>query len=38
MIVVKGAAQIYQARGQIEKGTFQGRWHFSFDMYYLSLD
>jgi len=34
MIVLRSAAQIYQARGQIEKGTFQGRWHFSFDTYY----
>ncbi len=34
MIVLRDAARIYQARGQIEKGTFQGRWHFSFDAYY----
>lgn len=33
MIVLRSADQIYQARGQIENGTFQGRWHFSFDMY-----
>lgn len=33
MIVLRSAGQIYQARGQIENGTFQGRWHFSFDMY-----
>jgi len=34
MITVRKAEDIYQARGEIENGTFTGRWHFSFDEYY----
>jgi hypothetical protein len=33
MIIVRPPESIYQARGTIENGTFQGRWHFSFDRY-----
>jgi len=34
MIRVRPPESIYQARGVIENGTFQGRWHFSFDQYF----
>lgn len=34
MIVIRPPESIYQARGVIENGTFEGRWHFSFDRYY----
>jgi redox-sensitive bicupin YhaK (pirin superfamily) len=34
MIVIRPPESIYQARGVIENGTFQGRWHFSFDQYH----
>jgi hypothetical protein len=34
MIIVRPPESIYQARGVIEKGTFEGRWHFSFDRYH----
>lgn len=34
MITIRKPESIYQARGTIENGTFQGRWHFSFDQYY----
>lgn len=34
MIVIRPPESIYQARGAIENGAFQGRWHFSFDRYY----
>jgi len=33
MITIRKPEEIYQARGEIEKGTFHGRWHFSFDQY-----
>jgi quercetin 2,3-dioxygenase len=33
MIVVRKPESIYQARGRIQNGTFEGRWHFSFDDY-----
>ncbi len=33
MINIRTPAEIFQARGQIDNGTFHGRWHFSFDMY-----
>ncbi len=33
-ITLRRAEDIYQARGRIENGTFQGRWHFSFGDYY----
>ena len=33
MIALRRANEIYEARGQIENGTFEGRWHFSFDTY-----
>ena len=33
MIKVRMPHQIYQARGQIENGTFTGRWHFTFGSY-----
>jgi redox-sensitive bicupin YhaK (pirin superfamily) len=34
MITVRKAEEIYQAEGDIQNGTFQGRWHFSFGEYY----
>jgi redox-sensitive bicupin YhaK (pirin superfamily) len=34
MIIVRNPETIYQASGQIQNGTFHGRWHFSFDQYY----
>ncbi len=34
MIVVREPDEIYRATGPIEHGTFQGRWHFSFDRYF----
>jgi redox-sensitive bicupin YhaK (pirin superfamily) len=33
MIVIRTPESIYQAHGTIQDGTFQGRWHFSFDEY-----
>jgi len=33
VITIRKPEEIYQARGEIEKGTFHGRWHFSFDQY-----
>ncbi|MBE0429560.1 MAG: pirin family protein [Thermoleophilia bacterium] len=32
-ILVRPPDSIYEAGGRIENGTFQGRWHFSFDQY-----
>jgi redox-sensitive bicupin YhaK (pirin superfamily) len=32
--VIRRPESIHQARGRIQKGTFQGRWHFSFDDYF----
>ncbi len=37
MIVIRSPESIYQAHGTIQNGTFQGRWHFSFDEYYSPL-
>jgi len=34
MIELRKAEDIYQTQGEIENGTFQGRWHFSFGEYY----
>lgn len=34
MIAVRSPDSIYQASGDIEHGTFHGRWHFSFGEYY----
>lgn len=34
MITIRKPGEIYQAEGEIENGTFHGRWHFSFDQYY----
>jgi redox-sensitive bicupin YhaK (pirin superfamily) len=34
MIALRKAEDIYQTDGDIENGTFQGRWHFSFGEYY----
>jgi redox-sensitive bicupin YhaK (pirin superfamily) len=34
MITVRKAKEIYRAEGDIENGTFEGRWHFSFGEYY----
>ncbi len=34
MIHVRKPESIYQIKGAIENGTFNGRWHFSFDRYY----
>lgn len=33
-IMVRDPQSIHQAHGSIEQGTFDGRWHFSFDEYY----
>jgi redox-sensitive bicupin YhaK (pirin superfamily) len=33
MIVIRTPESIYKAHGTIQDGTFQGRWHFSFDEY-----
>jgi hypothetical protein len=33
MIVIRRPETIYQAHGAIQRGTFTGRWHFSFDQY-----
>src|SRR5512147_396093 len=33
MIKVRSPESIYRASGDIENGTFRGRWHFSFDQY-----
>jgi redox-sensitive bicupin YhaK (pirin superfamily) len=33
-IVIREPESIYQAQGEIQNGTFQGRWHFSFDQYH----
>jgi redox-sensitive bicupin YhaK (pirin superfamily) len=33
MITVRQPGEIYQAQGEIEEGTFHGRWHFAFDQY-----
>ena len=33
MITVRKPEDIYRAKGEIEGGTFSGRWHFSFDSY-----
>lgn len=33
MIIVRDPERIYQAQGEIENGTFSGRWHFSFGPY-----
>jgi redox-sensitive bicupin YhaK (pirin superfamily) len=33
MITIRKPEEIYQAFGEIENGTFHGRWHFSFDQY-----
>ncbi|MCX9011868.1 MAG: pirin family protein [Candidatus Methanoperedens sp.] len=34
MITIRNPETIYQAYGEIENGTFHGRWHFSFGEYY----
>lgn len=34
VIIVRKPETIYQIRGEIENGTFHGRWHFSFGDYY----
>jgi quercetin 2,3-dioxygenase len=34
MITVCKPESLYKAHGEIENGTFSGRWHFSFDTYY----
>jgi redox-sensitive bicupin YhaK (pirin superfamily) len=34
LIIIRQPDSIFQARGIIEKGTFEGHWHFSFDQYY----
>jgi len=33
MLTLRRADEIYEIFGQIENGTFYGRWHFSFDSY-----
>lgn len=34
MITIRKPEDIYQASGDIQGGTFHGRWHFSFDEYH----
>jgi redox-sensitive bicupin YhaK (pirin superfamily) len=34
MIVIRPPESIYLIEGRIQNGTFQGRWHFSFDRYH----
>ncbi len=34
MIIVRSPETIYQAHGQIDNGTFSGRWHFAFQDYH----
>lgn len=34
MITIRSPDSIYQSTGEIEHGTFRGRWHFSFGEYY----
>jgi redox-sensitive bicupin YhaK (pirin superfamily) len=34
MITIRQPETIYKAQGEIDNGTFSGRWHFSFDEYY----
>ncbi|MCL4472722.1 MAG: pirin family protein [Actinobacteria bacterium] len=34
LIMVRQPDSIFQAHGIIENGTFDGRWHFSFDQYF----
>jgi quercetin 2,3-dioxygenase len=33
-ITLRPAESIYRASGEIQNGTFRGRWHFSFDSYW----
>jgi quercetin 2,3-dioxygenase len=33
MITIRKPNEIYEINGQIQKGSFNGRWHFSFDQY-----
>ncbi|MFA5353574.1 MAG: pirin family protein [Thermodesulfovibrionales bacterium] len=33
-IILRSPESIYQVTGEIDKGTFHGRWHFSFGDYY----
>jgi hypothetical protein len=32
-LTIRPPDSIYQIQGEIENGTFHGRWHFSFDEY-----
>lgn len=32
-IIIRQPESIYRAHGKIQDGTFEGRWHFSFDQY-----
>jgi redox-sensitive bicupin YhaK (pirin superfamily) len=34
MITIRKPEDIYQAAGDIQNGTFHGRWHFSFEEYH----
>jgi redox-sensitive bicupin YhaK (pirin superfamily) len=34
MITIRKPEDIYQAQGDIQNGTFHGRWHFSFEEYH----
>ncbi len=36
MVIIRKAKDYYKASGEIEKGAFSGRWHFSFGDYYDS--
>jgi len=33
MVMIREPERIYRAEGSIERGTFTGRWHFSFGPY-----
>ena len=33
-VIIRDPDDIYQAHGDIENGSFDGRWHFSFEDYY----
>jgi quercetin 2,3-dioxygenase len=33
-VVVRSPESIYRASGDVQNGTFRGRWHFSFDSYW----
>ena len=34
MLMIRKPEDIYQIDGEVQNGTFHGRWHFSFGEYY----